>query len=325
MTGRRRGVALTPMEVRGDVIVGAARLADELGYEVFSVAEGWGIDASVLLAEIAAATHRITLAAGVLSIWGRTPGTIAMTAASLHRLSGGRFILGLGASTRQLTEGFHGVPYARPAEKLRTVTRDVRALLAGDPARPADGSAARPIRLGQPAADVPIWVAATGDRSVQVAADLADGWYPIYLRRERCREWAAELAGGRPADQPLTVACGPFTVVDEDTATARAFAAACTARYLTAMGEHYPRLASAQGFSAEVELVRAENAGPAARRGIIPPEAEVLLEEFAAYGNAKQVGEQLDRWDETADITMIGLPPGLPWPTIEATLRAGAP
>jgi len=88
----RRGVALTPMEVRRDVIVRAARLADDLGYEVFSVAEGWGLDATVVLAEIAARTTRITRVAGILSAWGRSPATIAMSAATLHDLSGGRFV-----------------------------------------------------------------------------------------------------------------------------------------------------------------------------------------------------------------------------------------
>src|SRR6185295_16335648 len=94
----RRGIAVTPMETRHDVIVRAAVLADELGYEVFSVAEGWGLDSTILLAELATATRRITLAAGVLSVWSRSPATIAMTAASLYRLAGGRFVLGLGAS-----------------------------------------------------------------------------------------------------------------------------------------------------------------------------------------------------------------------------------
>src|SRR5690348_626812 len=114
MTAGRRGIALTPMETRLDVIVRMAELADELGYEVFAVPEGWGLDSTVVLAEIATRTRRIRLAAGVLSVWGRSAATIAMSAATLQRLSGGRFVLGLGASTRQLVEGFHGVGYVHP-------------------------------------------------------------------------------------------------------------------------------------------------------------------------------------------------------------------
>jgi alkanesulfonate monooxygenase SsuD/methylene tetrahydromethanopterin reductase-like flavin-dependent oxidoreductase (luciferase family) len=134
VTGPRRGVALTPMETRRDVIIGAAALADELGYEVFSLAEGWGFDSTPVLAEAAQRTRRIALCSGVLSVWGRTP-TLAMTAATLHQLSGGRYVLGLGPSTRALVEGFHDLPFARPAARLREVTIRVRALLAGEPAR----------------------------------------------------------------------------------------------------------------------------------------------------------------------------------------------
>jgi 5,10-methylenetetrahydromethanopterin reductase len=309
----RRGIAFTPMEIRRDVIVRAAELADELGYEIFSVAEGWGLDSTILLAELAAATRRITLAAGVLSVWGRSPATIAMTAATLHRLSGGRFVLGLGASTRQLTEGWHDIGYDRPAARLRTVTSRVRALLDGD--RPALSAvpAARALRLGQPPVpQLPIWLAASGERTIRVAADLADGWYPLYLRRDRVRELGAGMSG-----RSVTVAAGPFTIVDPDVPAARAAAAACTTAYLAAMGDIYPRVVAGQGLAAEVDLVRSTNT--------IPGEAQILLDEFTAYGTAATVREQLERWDAAVDVTMVGMPPGLPWPRIEATVRAAAP
>jgi 5,10-methylenetetrahydromethanopterin reductase len=306
---RRRGVALTPMEIRHDVIVRTAQLADDLGYEVFSVAEGWGLDATVVLAEIAAKTKRITLLAGVLSVWGRSPATIAMSAATLHQLSGGRFILGLGASTRQLVEGWHDVEFANPARRLREVATAVRALLAGDRARLRTALGARSLRLGLPAAaDLPIWIAATGKRTLPIAAEVADGWYPIYLRRDEIT---------RHRTSAITTAGGPFTVVDPDVGAARAAVAACTAQYLTQMGDLYPDLITAQGLGTEVELVRAAGAVPAA--------AQPLLDEFTAYGDPASVQQQLQRWDEVVDITMVGLPPGLPWEQIEATLLAATP
>lgn len=328
MTIGRRGVAFTPMEIRRDVIVRAAAFADELGYEVFSVAEGWGLDSTVLLAEIATQTRRITLAAGVLSIWGRTPATIAMTAATLHQLSGGRFVLGLGTSTRQLVEGWHDVRFTRPAAHLREVTAAVRALLAGERTQPTAGADARPLRLGQPpVADLPIWLAATGEKTIEVTADLADGWFPLYLRRDRCRDLAADLRARRaPAGQrPITVAAGPFTVVNPDLTAARAAAAACTAAYLAAMGDIYPRLISSQGLGDEVMLVQAANPTPGRKPGVVPDEAQILLDEFTAYGDATTVRDQLRLWDDIVDITMVGIPPGTPWPQIEATLRAAAP
>jgi alkanesulfonate monooxygenase SsuD/methylene tetrahydromethanopterin reductase-like flavin-dependent oxidoreductase (luciferase family) len=90
MTARRRGVALTPMETRLDVIVQTAVLADELGYEVFALPEGWGLDSATVLTKIALGTRRIQVASSVLSVWGRTPATLAMTAATLQQISGGR-------------------------------------------------------------------------------------------------------------------------------------------------------------------------------------------------------------------------------------------
>jgi alkanesulfonate monooxygenase SsuD/methylene tetrahydromethanopterin reductase-like flavin-dependent oxidoreductase (luciferase family) len=172
---RRRGVALSPMETRHEVIVGAGRLADELGYEVFAVPEGWGLDSSVLLAELALWTRRITLVSAVVSVWGRTPATLAMTAATLDRLAQGRYVLGLGASTRALVEGLHGVAFERPADKLGEVTTRVRALLAGERAQlDTATTTARPLRLGvAPVPELPIWLAALGERSTRVAASSA--------------------------------------------------------------------------------------------------------------------------------------------------------
>jgi alkanesulfonate monooxygenase SsuD/methylene tetrahydromethanopterin reductase-like flavin-dependent oxidoreductase (luciferase family) len=306
------------METRRDVIVRAARLADELGYEVFSVAEGWGLDSTILLAELATVTRRITLSASVLSIWGRSPATIAMTAATLHQLTEGRFVLGLGASTRQLAEGWHDVAYERPAARLRAVTSQVRSLLNGDRAAVSAAPGARALRLGQPPVpELPIWVAASGGRTIQVAADLAEGWCPLYLRRDRLRELAAGMSEWRGAMRPITVAAGPFTIVDQDVTAARAAAAACTAAYLGAMGDVYPRVVAEQGLATEVDLVRATRT--------VPSEAENLLDEFTAHGTPEMVQERLRSWDAVVDLTMVGLPPGLPWPQIEATLHAAAP
>jgi alkanesulfonate monooxygenase SsuD/methylene tetrahydromethanopterin reductase-like flavin-dependent oxidoreductase (luciferase family) len=104
---RPLAVGVTPMENRRDVIMRVATLAEDLGYSGFFLAEGWGYDAGVLLAEIAVRTGRIRLGTGVLNTWGRTAAGIAMLAASLADLSQGRFILGLGAGSPALAEGFH--------------------------------------------------------------------------------------------------------------------------------------------------------------------------------------------------------------------------
>ena len=253
-----------------------------------------------------------------------------MTAATLHQVSGGRFVLGLGASTQALTEGFHDVPFEHPAAKLRNTVTRVRDLLRGLPAQLSQGSAARPLRLGQPPApELPIWVAALGDHATRVAAELGDGWIPAFVTRDRLPAWAAELSQLRktaaPRAEALTVASGPITAVGEDPDVARAIVATCVAWYLSAMGDVYRRTVSGQGYAAEVRAILAANPRPSPRHGVVPPGAEVVLDQLAAYGTGDQVRRQLAQWDQAADIVTILLPPGLPWSSIEATLLAAAP
>ena len=326
----RRGVGLTPMETRRDVIVRTAVLADELGYEIFALPEGWGLDSAPVLTEIALRTGRIHLASAILSVWGRTPATLAMTAATLHQISGGRYVLGLGASTKALAEGFHDTAFEHPAAKLRDVLTKVRALLAGEPAQLSNTPGARPLRLGQPPApEIPIWVAALGPHTLKVAAELGDGWIPALVARDQLPGWAARLRQLReaaaPHARPLTVVAGPLTAADEDAGVARDIAATCTAWYLSAMGEVYARSVSSQGYADQVQAIIAANPRPSPRRGIVPPDAQAVLDQLAAYGTGDQVREQLRRWDRAADIVTILLPPGMPWHNIEATLRAAAP
>jgi alkanesulfonate monooxygenase SsuD/methylene tetrahydromethanopterin reductase-like flavin-dependent oxidoreductase (luciferase family) len=239
-------------------------------------------------------------------------------------------VLGLGASTKALVEGFHDTEFEHPAAKLRDVTTKVRALLAGQPAQLSRAPAARPLRLGQPPApEVPIWVAALGQHTIRVAAELGDGWIPALVARDRLAGWAAELRQLReaatPQARPLTVVAGPITTADENADTARGIAAACTAWYLSAMGEVYARSVSGQGYAAQVRAIIAANPRPSPRRGIVPPGAQAVLDQLAAFGTCDQVREQLQPWDQAADIVTILLPPGMPWHTIEATLQAAAP
>ena len=151
-----------------------------------------------------------------------------MTAVTLHQVCGGRYVLGLGASTKALVEGFHDTAFEHPAAKLRDVVTKVRALLAG---QLGNAPAARPLRLGQPSApEVPIWGAALGHHTIRVAAELGDGWIPALVARDRLPGWAAHLRQLReaaaPHARPLTVAAGPFTAVDENADAARGIASA---------------------------------------------------------------------------------------------------
>ncbi|GAB3953654.1 LLM class F420-dependent oxidoreductase [Kribbella albertanoniae] len=313
-------MALTPMETREDIIRRTAVLADDLGYEAFALPEAWGIDSTVLLTQIGLQTRRITLVAGVLSVWGRTPATLAMTATTLYRASDGRFVLGLGTSTAPLVEGFHRIPFEHPAARLREVTSEVRRLVNGGRAQHNPELTARPLALGVPAIpDLPIWIAAIGERTIEVAADLADGWFPLFQTRASIADRAARFT------RPVTVAAGPLTVAAADPEAARSAVASGLAWYLCAMGSDYAASATRQGHGAAVQAVMAANPRPSVLGGVVPLQAQALLDEFGVWGTPDNVRLALADWDEAADIVMLGLPPGLPWAQIEATLHAAAP
>ena len=123
-------------------------------------------------------------AAGVLSVWGRTAGTLAMLATSLDQVSHGRFVLGLGARSPQLVEGLHDQSFTAPVAKLRAVTAQVRRLLDGDRVRPTATRDHRPLRLGVAArTGLPIYLAGLGNKSIQLAGEVAGGWVPFLATR----------------------------------------------------------------------------------------------------------------------------------------------
>ena len=179
------GVGFTPFETRTDVIARVAGHAEDIGLDRVDVAEGWTHDSMIVLAELAARTSRIGLGTSVVSVWGRTPATMALGAAGLQRCSGGRFSLGIGAGSPPLAEGFHGLRWERPLARMRETLVAVRALLAGE-RLPEPAPGARALRLGvMPESPVPILLAALAPGSVRLAGELAEGWTPFLWARSR--------------------------------------------------------------------------------------------------------------------------------------------
>jgi alkanesulfonate monooxygenase SsuD/methylene tetrahydromethanopterin reductase-like flavin-dependent oxidoreductase (luciferase family) len=325
----RIAVSVMPLESRPEVLAEVAVAADRLGYDGFAQNETWGVDAGVVLAEAAVRTEQIGLATGILGVWNRTPGTIAMLAGTLHALSGGRFALGLGASTPQLTEGLHDVPYARPLERMRRTVIQVRALLRGERVPLAVAADARPLKLNlAPAPGVPIHLAALGDESVRLAGEVADGWLPfLYPRacldrgRERLREGAAR--GGQP-ERPCAIHPSVPAVVAERSDAAREGAAWFLWFYLTTMGPLYRQAMARLGFAKEVEAVLAANTGGV--KGQVPASADRLLEEVAVWGTPAEVRERVARWHAAgADLVCLLLRPNLSADERRLTLEAFRP
>lgn len=176
----RIGLSVMALETRRDTIIGLATAGDSLGYDGFFMPESWAYDMTVLLAEAAARTTRIKLGTGIIGIWGRSAAAIAMAAATLDAISGGRFVLGLGASTPQLAEGLHDVPFEAPVRRMRRMITQIRALLRGERIPLSGTTSARALKLNLPAAPrVSINIAALGDSMTRLGGELADAWAPF--------------------------------------------------------------------------------------------------------------------------------------------------
>jgi alkanesulfonate monooxygenase SsuD/methylene tetrahydromethanopterin reductase-like flavin-dependent oxidoreductase (luciferase family) len=318
-------VSLMPLENRRETIVGLATAAEKRGYAALFLPETWAYDVTVLLAEAAVRTERIGLGTGILSVWGRSPGTLAMAAATLHDVSGRRFALGLGASTAQLVEGLHDTPFRAPFERMRRTVVQVRALLAGE-RLPLAAAGARPLRLNlPPRAGVPIHLAGLTPETIRLAGEVADGWMPFLFPRSRLAEGVALLRQGAdrvsPARAlPIIVPSLP-TVVAADAAEARQAAAWFVAFYMTSMGPFYPRTISRLGFAKEVEAVIAANT----TRGsaVVPEEAEALLDELTVYGTPEQARARLARWQQAGvAMPILLLPPNQTPAQIDFALEA---
>jgi alkanesulfonate monooxygenase SsuD/methylene tetrahydromethanopterin reductase-like flavin-dependent oxidoreductase (luciferase family) len=318
-----------PLENRRQALLTLATSADRLGYDGYFLPETWAYDTTVLLAEAAVKTTRITLGTGILGVWNRSAATIAMAAATLASVSGGRFVLGLGASTPQLTEGLHDVPFTAPVPRMRRTLEQVRALLRGERIPLNVATAARPLKLNVPAVpELPIYLAALGDASVRLAGELADGWVPFIYPRSRLADGVARLREGAarssdPARMPVVSPSVP-TVVSEDPEKARSGAAWFVAFYLVSMGTLYRQSLARQGFGKAVEAVLAANTPKFT--AAVPPDAEALLDELVVFGTPAEARRRLASWHQAgAALPVLLLQPNLSLEEIEFTLDALRP
>ncbi len=184
-----------------------AQEADRLGLSVVWAAEAYGSDSPTMLAAIAATTERIDIGSAIMQIPARTPAMTAMTAASLDNLSGGRFRLGLGVSGPQVSEGWHGVRFARPLARTREYVDIVKMAVARRDVSyagefytlPLPDGPGKALRLGfhPPREHIPIYLAAVGPKNLELAGEIADGWLAIFYSPEFAQEQLASVAAGR--------------------------------------------------------------------------------------------------------------------------------
>jgi len=252
---------------------------ERAGLDVVWAAEAYSFDAVSLLGYLAARTERVEIGSAILPIYSRTPTLTAMSAAGLDALSGGRFNLGLGASGPQVIEGFHGVPYDKPVARTREII-DIcrrtwrRERITNEGLYPIPLPEGQGTGLGKPLklinypkrADIPIWVAALGDKNLEMTAELAQGWLPHVVLPEKIREVfgpALDAGSARRAPElgPLQITGGGICALEEEMfEPARQAARGMYALYIGGMGARgrnfYNTVFARQGYADEAKIVQ---------------------------------------------------------------------
>jgi alkanesulfonate monooxygenase SsuD/methylene tetrahydromethanopterin reductase-like flavin-dependent oxidoreductase (luciferase family) len=311
----------------------AAILADELGYDSFWIPEAWGYEIFSLLTEMAIHTKRIKLGTGIVNVFSRSPGLIAMNAATVDEISEGRLILGIGTSGKRVIEDFHGRAFKKPLSQVRDVIRVVKTLVGGGALSDAGATlheyrkftlAMTPVRR-----NIPIFVAALKQKSITSIGELADGWIPTFWPYERLSDghaWIAEGAAKAGRD-PKEIQTAPFTTVipmGDEMGTKRA--REIISFYIAGMGDYYKELLSGFGYAdmcdRVVELYR-DKATRAQAADAVTPE---VIEALTISGDPAHCVQELRRRREFGiDLPIVSLPNKAPWPMVEMFMRGLAP
>ncbi|ADG88106.1 LLM class F420-dependent oxidoreductase [Thermobispora bispora] len=307
-----------------------AELADyeKAGLDIVFVAEAYSFDAVSQLGYIAAKTERLQIASGILPIYSRTPTLLAMTAAGLDYVSDGRFTLGIGASGPQVIEGFHGVPYTAPLGRTREIIEICRKVWRRERVEyqgkyytlPLQGGTGlgKPLKLiNHPVRErIPIVVAAIGPKNVQLAAELAEGWLPIFFVPEKCAEvWGDALAAGKSRRDPALgeldlIASMPLAIGD-DVADLVEFGRDMAALYIGGMGakskNFYNDLARRYGYEKEAEQIQdLYLAGKKKEAAAMVPRE--LLEKTSLIGSEGYIRERIALMREVGVTTLCVTP-----------------
>jgi F420-dependent oxidoreductase-like protein len=298
------------------------RFAESLGFDSAWTAEAYGNDAVSTATWVLANTTRIKVGTAIMQMPARTPALAAMTAMTLDQLSGGRFILGLGASGPQVVEGWHGVAYGPPLARTREYIQIIRQILAREkplefhgqvydvPAAGAGttglGKPLKSILHGNPA--LPIYVASISPAGLRCAAEVADGVFPMMLDPEKFdRVYLPHLAagfakaGGGKSLASFAVVPGVMVIVTDDLEKGRAAVKGGMALYIGGMGARdknfYNDLAKRLGY--EEAAVRIQDlflAGRKAEAAAAVPDA--LVDAVHLIGPKERIRERLGAWKE---------------------------
>jgi F420-dependent oxidoreductase-like protein len=301
-------------------LIDAARHAEDLGFDSVWTGEAWSSDAFSPLAAVAGATTRLRLGTGIAQMSARAPTTMAMHAMTLDGLSEGRAMLGLGVSGPQVVEGWYGRPFGQPLARTREYVDIVRAVLrreepveAPGPHYPlpyrGDGSVGlgRPLRLithpRRP--DIPVFLGAEGPRNVALAAEIADGWVPLYYSPYRNDVYATQLEGAK-AGFEITVNVAVH--VDDNVSRALLPVKATLGFYIGGMGARsrnfHTELMARMGFDAEAQRIQ-ELFFAGRRDEAILAVPDQFADEISLCGPPARVAERFEAWRATPVTTLL--------------------
>lgn len=298
------------------------KIADRLGYDSVWGAEAWGYDLVSHLTELAIVTERIKLGSGIFNVFSRSPGLLAMTAATLDERSGGRFLLGLGSSGANVVEHWHGVPFDRPLRRIREYVEIINQILRGEKliykGEVFGLERGFTLRFTPVRDHIPIYIAALTPRSIVQTGVIADGILPTYWPGSqypdlRSQLDSASVAAGRSAG---SVAIAPYIttvlVADEaQRAAARLKARKPIAFYVGRMGRFYAEMLAAHGYAEEVAAIQAGwKVGP---KEALAGVSDAMLDDTAIIGTPDEVRAKLLQWHALGvDQPLVSMPPGTP-------------
>lgn len=295
------------------------KLAESLGYDSVWTAEAYGSDAVTPATWMLAHTTKIRVGTAIMQVPARTPAMAAMTAMTLSQLSGGRFIVGLGASGPQVIEGWHGVPYGKPVSRVREYIEIMRAIFAREAPLTYDGKQYQMPYTGEGATglgkplksilhspeDIPIYVASITPRGVESAATVADGFFPVWMDPDQFDIFQEPIekgfakAGGNKSMADFTVAPFVSVSVADDLQVAMQSLKGSMALYIGGMGARdknfYNDYAKRLGF--EEAAVKIQDLYLAGRRDeaaqAVPDE---LVDACHLVGSKDRIKDRMSRW-----------------------------
>ncbi|RSN22007.1 LLM class F420-dependent oxidoreductase [Streptomyces sp. WAC 05977] len=305
----------------------AVRRAEELGFDSVWTAEGYGSDAFTPLAWWGASTSRIKLGTNIVQMSARTPTATAMHALTLDHLSGGRFVLGLGASGPQVVEGWYGQPYPKPLARTREYVDIVRKVVAREAPVTHDGQHFQlPLQggtgLGKPLKstvhpfrkEIPIFLAAEGPKNVALSAEICDGWLPLFFSPKSDAFYRTALQegfsrpGARHGFDDFEVAASVPVLVHDDVEEAASWIKPSLALYIGGMGaksvnfhhDVFARMGYEDVADKVQELYLAGRKDEAT--AAIPTS---LVEDTSLIGPAEKIRDELAAWEETVVTTLL--------------------